>query len=45
MSLILHHDKEQKSLATASQDLRQREVGEVFITEIRKFTNFYPAEE
>ncbi|XP_019701190.1 peptide methionine sulfoxide reductase isoform X2 [Harpegnathos saltator] len=45
MSLILYHDEEQRSLATESQELKQREVGEIFITEIKKFIKFYPAED
>ncbi|XP_032683034.1 peptide methionine sulfoxide reductase isoform X2 [Odontomachus brunneus] len=45
MSLVLYHDEEQRSLAAKSQDLKQREVGKVFVTEIRKFTKFYAAED
>ncbi|XP_011642964.1 peptide methionine sulfoxide reductase isoform X2 [Pogonomyrmex barbatus] len=45
MSLILYHDEEQKLLAEKSREQEQRKRGEVFITEIKKFTKFYPAED
>lgn len=45
MSLILYHDEEQRLLAEKSRDHEQRERGELFITEIKKFTKFHPAEE
>lgn len=45
MSLILYHDEEQRLLAEKSRDQEQRKRGGVFITEIKKFTQFYPAEE
>ncbi|KAL6257383.1 hypothetical protein P5V15_010956 [Pogonomyrmex californicus] len=45
MSLILYHDEEQRLLAEKSREQEQRKRGEVFITEIKKFTKFYPAED
>ncbi|EZA52657.1 hypothetical protein DMN91_002068 [Ooceraea biroi] len=45
MSLILYHDDEQRLLAENSREHEQQERGESFTTEIRKFTNFYPAED
>ncbi|XP_034933919.1 peptide methionine sulfoxide reductase [Chelonus insularis] len=44
-SLILYHDDEQMSIAEKSRDHEQRERGEVLATTIRKFENFYPAED
>lgn len=44
MSLVLYHDDEQRLLAEKSREQEQRKRGEVFVTEIKKFTNFYPAE-
>jgi len=45
MSLILYHDEEQKLQAEKSREQEQRKRGEVFVTEIQKFSKFYPAEE
>lgn len=45
MSLILYHDEEQKMIAEKSKDQEQRERGETFVTEIKPFEKFYPAEE
>lgn len=45
MSLILYHDDTQRLLAERSREEKQQEHGEVFVTEIKKFTRFYPAEE
>ncbi|XP_011871037.1 PREDICTED: peptide methionine sulfoxide reductase isoform X1 [Vollenhovia emeryi] len=45
MSLILYHDEEQRLLAEKSREQEQRKRGEVFVTEIKQFTKFYPAED
>lgn len=45
MSLVLYHDDEQRLIAEKSREQEQRIRGEVFVTEIKKFTKFYPAEE
>lgn len=45
MSLILYHDEEQRLLAETSREQEQKARKEVFVTEIKKFTTFYPAEE
>lgn len=45
MSLILYHNEEQRLLAEKSREQEQKQRGEVFVTEIKKFTRFYPAEE
>ncbi|XP_035721564.1 peptide methionine sulfoxide reductase-like isoform X1 [Vespa mandarinia] len=45
MSLILYHDEEQKMIAEKSKDHEQRERGETFVTEIKPFEKFYPAED
>lgn len=45
MSLILYHDEEQRLLAEKSREQEQQERKEIFVTEIKKFTKFYPAEE
>ncbi|XP_043504786.1 peptide methionine sulfoxide reductase isoform X1 [Polistes fuscatus] len=45
MSLILYHDEEQKMIAEKSKDHEQRERRETFLTEIRPFDKFYPAED
>lgn len=44
-SLILYHDEEQRSLAEKSRAHEQRQRGEQFVTEIKEFEKFYPAEE
>ena len=43
--MILYHDEEQRTLAEKSRAHKQRERGELFITEIKEFEKFYPAEE
>ncbi|XP_011684889.1 PREDICTED: peptide methionine sulfoxide reductase isoform X1 [Wasmannia auropunctata] len=45
MSLILYHDEEQRLVAEKSREQEQQKRGEVFMTEIKKFTQFYPAED
>lgn len=45
MSLILYHDEEQRLQAEKSREQEQRKRGEIFVTEIKKFTKFYRAEE
>lgn len=45
MSLILYHDEEQKLQAEKSREQEQWKRGEIFVTEIQKFSKFYPAEE
>ncbi|XP_012233484.1 peptide methionine sulfoxide reductase isoform X1 [Linepithema humile] len=45
MSLILYHDEEQRLLAEKSREQEQQERKETFVTEIKKFTRFYPAED
>jgi peptide methionine sulfoxide reductase MsrA len=45
MSLILYHDEEQRLLAEKSREHEQQERKELIVTEIKKFTKFYPAEE
>lgn len=45
MSLILYHDEEQRLLAEKSREQEQEQRKEIFVTEIKKFTEFYPAEE
>jgi peptide-methionine (S)-S-oxide reductase len=44
MSLILYHDEEQRLLAEKSREQEQLKRGENFVTEIMKYTKFYPAE-
>ncbi|XP_077273671.1 methionine sulfoxide reductase A isoform X3 [Temnothorax americanus] len=44
-SLILYHDEEQRLLAEKSREQEQRKRGEVFVTEIKKFAKFHPAED
>lgn len=45
MSLILHHDEEQKRAAELSKKREAQERNEVLTTEIAKAGPFYPAEE
>lgn len=45
MSLILYHDDEQKLQAEKSREQEQNKHGAAFVTEIRKFEKFYPAED
>ena len=46
MSLILWHDEDQRIIAEKSRETQQKELkNEKITTEIKKFTQFYPAEE
>lgn len=45
MSLILYHDGEQKAFAEKSLNEEQKKCNATFVTEIKKFEKFYPAED